>query len=347
MAAVLASVVAFAAAGCGSSDNGDSGSTSGGSPGSTSTTGGSSDKPVKIALLQSGLFEYARVNLAGARDAATKDGNASVDIFSAEFDPQKQLQQCRDAITKGYDALLIFPVSNAGIVPCVKDAADNGVKVGSLDTPLGPDYTSTKIQVPGVTAMVIEPITEDAKTAVDMAAKACGDTDPCNIVIAVGDPASSFSAEKMKAEKALIEQNPKMKLLGTPTAGYADPAKGFAAGRDILTAYPDVDVIIGDTDATVRGIERAVKEDGKIGQVQLIGDGGSQYAADAIADGRWYGSVLYMPRTTARVAADYLIKAARGEDVPPVTTVAELSPTKAMALTKAELDQFKPEYKGE
>jgi ABC-type sugar transport system substrate-binding protein len=335
--------LALFAVGCGESDNG--GGSNGGDGGSA--TAGASDREVKIALLQAGLFEYARVNLAGAEKAAKAAGNASVELIPADFDPQRQLQQCRDAITSGYDALLIFPVSNAGITPCIRDAQEANVPVASIDVPIGPDYTSTEIQVPGMTTQVIAPVLVDAKAAVDMATDACADKDPCNIVIAVGDPASSYSAEKMKAQKQLIEENPAMKVLGTPTAGYADPAKGYRSGRDILTAYPDVDVVIGDTDATVRGIERAVKEAGKLDQVALIGDGGSQYAADAIRDKRWFGSVLYMPFTMGEAAAKLVIDKARGKDVPELVTVEELSPTKGMALTAEELDTFKPEYKGE
>ena len=270
-----------------------------------------------------------------------------MDLLSADFDSQKQLRQCRDAITKGYKVLLIYPVAGGSIAPCVRDAKDAGVVVGSLDSPLGPNYTSTAIQLPGVVTQVMAPIVDDGRAAAEMTVKACADKDPCNVVLSVGDPANSYSTEKLKAEKESLAQHPQIKILGSPVAGFADPAKGYAAGRDILTANPDVDVIVGDTDATVRGIERAVKEAGKLGKIQLIGDGASQYAADAIADGRWFGSVIYMPRTSAAKATDLLIRAARGEKVPSVVTVEQLSPTKGMELTKAELSQFKPEYKGE
>lgn len=335
--AVFAGVVCIPAVlgGCG-----DDSSSGGGGEGA--------DRHVSVAMFNIGQFEYAQVTLEGGEKAAKDAGDADVTFFDGNFNPQTQLQQCKDAVASGkFQAFVVDPVSTTGIIPCIVEAEDAGIPVVSLVTGIGPDLNATESEVPGVVSQVIATPKDDASAAVEMITGACADKDPCNVVVGIGDAASAYPVEKSKAEIELLEEDSRFKVLGNPVVGYADPAKGYAAGRDILTAYPDVDVIVADTDATVRGIERAVTEAGLDGQVQLVGDGGSEYAHKSIADGRWYGSVMYVPFSEGEKSTELAIAAARGEDVKPYYAIADLNPLGKMTLTKETLDDLEPQYTGE
>lgn len=301
----------------------------------------------KVAMIQIGNYEYAQTAFAGAEAAAEADGTAEVAFYDGGFDPQAQLQRCKDVVASGdVDAIVLMPVSATGILPCITQAAAQKIPVVGLSTPVGPDPDSTELQVAGVVSQVLVTPSDDAVATAEMVTQACEGKTTCGVVIGVGDPAVAYPAAKLQATKDSLAGNPDIEILGTPTIGYADAAKGYASGRDILTAYPEVDVIVADTDATMRGIERAVDEDGQIGEIALIGDGGSQYAWDAIKAGRWFGSGYYTPRTEGEKATELAIAAARGEKVEPYVPSASLNTLNTLLLTKATLDDLEPQYKG-
>src|SRR5687767_14590951 len=93
--AVAASALALIASGCGDDDSGST--TSGGGGGSTTKA---ADKPVDVAYISYALTDYVQAEQKGLEDAV-KPGGGSVRLFNANFDPQKLIQQCQDAVNSG------------------------------------------------------------------------------------------------------------------------------------------------------------------------------------------------------------------------------------------------------
>ncbi len=333
--AVAALMASTALVGCGSSD--DETTTAAGSDGAA--------KNVRVGLLLAGETAYEAANVRGAKATAEKAG-ASVVEFSANFDPGQQLQQCMDVITaKKVDQLVIVPVDGSAILPCVAAAKDAGIGVFSIDTPIGPDYTSKEIQDPGVTGQVIQPITDDARAAVDMVLAACGDKDPCKVALGVGEPSFTYSASKLKYEKEFIAEHPNLEVVATIQTGLSQPDKAHSAAQDLLSKHKDLDVILTDDDIGLTGVERAIESAGRSGQIALIGDAASGTGVQAIKDGRWFGSVIYMPETTGAKVMEMAIAHGRGEELTDNNlTVLDLNPLKTLQLTKENVDEFSPEW---
>ena len=83
---------------------------------------------------------------------------ANLTLIDNGFDPAKQFANIQDAITTGnYDAFIIVTLDNAGIVPVVEDAIEAGIKVIATDTSIGPDLTTSDIQVEGVSGSILRP----------------------------------------------------------------------------------------------------------------------------------------------------------------------------------------------
>ena len=82
-----------------------------GGSGSNSSGTGSSEKPVHVALLMATVADGYTRALSEAVGNKAKAMGATSRTFTAIFDPQKQIQQCQDAIvTKKYQVFIIQPV---------------------------------------------------------------------------------------------------------------------------------------------------------------------------------------------------------------------------------------------
>jgi ribose transport system substrate-binding protein len=332
--AAMASALALAACG---SDGGDDKASAG--------TGASADEPVRIAALLSALTGYEGA-VARSVEETAKANNSTVKVFSADYDPAKQLQQCQDVIASGqYDGMIFYPLDGGTLVPCVKEAAEAGVGVVSIDTPIGPDFTSTELQVEGLTGQIIQPITNDAAAVVNMVVDACAEKDPCKVAAVVGEPAFSYSAKRIEYTKQGFEDHPNIELVAELKGGLGTPDTGRSAAQDILNKEPDVDVILNDDDTTMTGIEQAVKEAGLAGKIVLISGGGSKTGWQAVKEGRWYGTVSYLPKTGARKLTEMLIAHARGEKIADNNlALADIHPLGTIELTSENVDQFTPEW---
>jgi ribose transport system substrate-binding protein len=329
----------FTVAACGSSSS----STSSGTAAASSTA--SSNKPVHAAFLNVSITSFTKPMMAGLDAQAAKSG-ATVDKFSAENDPQKQLTQCQDAIASGkYNAIIVDAVDNAAIVPCIKQAAAAKIATVALDSPVGPDRASPKLQVPELKAQVIMPLSLDVDTTVKLVKQACAqaNANPCKIVQTVAVPAYSYSAYKLKNEKAAFEQAG-FKVVATPVIGNFDDPNGMQnAITNVLTKTKGINVIVSDDDSSVQGAVR-MKQQGKLPKnVLIIGDGGSGPAVQAIRDGHEFGTVANVPNSEAQKAMQLAVAAVRGQQIAnPALTEADVNPN--LLLTGQNAGQFKAEW---
>ena len=313
---------------------------------STSTRAASHKKPVHIGVLLATEDGYEAAYLKGINKTIAKDGDTTITVLNSNFEANTQLQQCQDLITAGkVQELLIEPVDSSAIVPCVTAAKKAHIGAFSMDTPIGPNYASTKIQEPGITGQVIEPITLDAQAAVAMVVKACGNKNPCNVAAVVGEPAFVYSADKIKYEKQYLAKYPHIKLVATVVGGLSDPATGYSVAQNLITKDPNLNVILGDDDITLTGVARAVDGAGLKSKIALIGDAASTEGVQDIKDGVFFGSVIYVPETTAATATQMAIEAGRGEKIANNNVIVNtLVPLGTLELTKANVDKFTPQW---
>jgi ribose transport system substrate-binding protein len=309
--------------------------------GGANTTG--AQKRVRLALFTLAVANsYSASHISAAKNIAKQMG-ADIKIFDGKFDASTQFKEIQDATASGqYDAFLIAPNNGPALVPAVKQAIAKGIKVGALFAPLGPDVNKLQPQVPGLTTTVMAPLGELGFNTGQLAAKACGSTNPCKVVYLWSIPTGVFSkAQKDGAAKAFA-RHPNIKVTYVPVDNFLAES-GLKSMQNYLQRSKDFQVVTGNADQGVEGAELALKKAGLIKNVKLVGSGGAVLAVKAVREGRWYGTVPFLAKTEAAIGSQLMIKAARGQKVPLYVNVVTKGPK---YITKANAKSFAGQWYG-
>jgi ribose transport system substrate-binding protein len=266
--------------------------------------------------------------MTAAMQATAAANNASVKMFNANNDPSTQLSQCKEAITSGaYQAIVLYPVNGAAAVPCAVQAIQAHIPIVPVDAPVGPNPTSTQIQVPGIKAQVLgSALAIDASAAVSLVKQACSHFPaPCTIVQTEAIPAYFYSTYKVSHEQPQFKALG-YKILATPVIGNFDSPDGTkAAIETVLAKNPNIDVILSDDDSSVQGAVQ-LKKQGKLPHTLIVGDGGSKLAVAAIKQGYEFGTSLSVPRSESSQAVRDALALVRGTPIAkPVETQLDLA----------------------
>lgn len=164
--------------------------------------------------------------------------DAKVQFFDGKFDASVQSRQVQDAITSGnYDAFIIMPNDSASILPFAQQAIDAGIKVSSLEYPIGKDPASVDLQLDGLTTQVIEDVVFGAESIADSANRACEVYEGCQVAMLWGSRKLPTDAVKVPAFKDDLD--PANKLVAEGDANYLE-VDGFNLATDMLQANPDI-----------------------------------------------------------------------------------------------------------
>jgi ribose transport system substrate-binding protein len=325
-ATLMLAVGAFAA--CGDDDDSGGG-------GSGAADGGT--KVEKIAFFGfASANSFAQATYSGVKEEAAKQG-VEVKFFDPNFDSAKQVSQIQNAITSGeYQVFIVQANDGNAVVPPIREAIDEGITVVGEFTPVGTKYDTIEPQVPGM-IFVGEPPTENGTALGELGVDACGDMDPCNVAYLEGFKALPLDNARTDAVKAALAEAPNVRLVASVEGGYTQDT-GLKAAQNVLQAHPDVNVMIGSSQA-IAGAEQAVKDAGA--KVKLIGNGGSRQAVEAVKSGRWFATYVIAEKSAGAKAAELGIKKAEGEDVPSSFDTRTLQEPKG---TKESLGDFEGQY---
>ena len=153
--------------------------------GAASGAAAKSAKTIRIAYLSFAVANSYDAPMLAAAKAAAKAGGATITVFDANNDPKAQFAQLQTAATsKQYDAIIVQPIFGTGLISEMKQAIKNGIKVVDIDQVLGPNLTTNKPQVPGLSGNVV--FSADARSASKLGklvVKACAakHLNPCNV----------------------------------------------------------------------------------------------------------------------------------------------------------------------
>jgi ribose transport system substrate-binding protein len=329
-AVAVAALMALGTAACGSDDGGG-----GGGGGSGGGDGGQDVS--KIAFFGfAGANSFAQATLAGIKQQASKEG-VEVEFFDPNFDAATQVSQIQNAITTGeFQAFIVQANDGNAVVPPIREAIEEGITVVGEFTPIGTKYDTIEPQVDGM-IFVGEPPTENGRALGEMGVDACKGIDPCQVAYLEGFKALPLDNARTDAVKAALKKAPNVRLVASVEGGYTQ-ASGLKAAQNVLQANPDVDVMIGSSQA-IAGAEQAVEDAGS--KVKLIGNGGSRQAVGAVKEGRWFGTYVIAEKSAGAKAAELAIAAAKGEKVPKSFDTRELQNPIG---TKENLGDFEGQY---
>jgi ribose transport system substrate-binding protein len=292
--------LALVVAGCGGDDD---------EPG-----GDAGQEEVSLAVFMASLGDGYTRNLNQAIEEKAKAMGATVQTFNATFNPQKQLQQCQDAIvTERFDAFIIQAVAGPSMVSCARQAIEGGLEVVAVSNPIGPDVDTTEPQVDGLTATILESPSTMGRTLAELTTDACGDRDPCEVAYQFGPPDFSFAANSRKVFKEELRDHPAISIVAEGSHLF-EPDRARSLTQQVLVAHPELDVLTSDDDPSAAAAHDVIKDRGRQDQIAVIGGAGAREGAELVASGEMFGSAVLVPRTAGEKAAEVAIKAARGED---------------------------------
>ncbi|MEM9519878.1 MAG: sugar ABC transporter substrate-binding protein [Actinomycetota bacterium] len=275
-------------------------------------------------------------------DAVAAEAGLEIVEFDAQFDAALQQTQFQDAIASGqYDGIVLVSLTGAGSIPDVEDALDAGLEVVVLNQVVGEDLTTVEPQVDGIAAAVFEPPLIRGERIGDLTLQACEDRDPCNVVYFYGIRGVPLD-EAVRAGWDSVVEGSAVTVVAEAEGQYLGPDVGLAAMQDILVTTQDIDVVVG-ADQSMQGVELAL-DDAPIDDLRIIGFGGSSYAVDAIADGRWWGGLYGAPGTEGTLAMEAMVAALAGTDTGGVDPA--LSVPNGGLMTPDNIADFSAEWDG-
>ncbi|MEW9550242.1 sugar ABC transporter substrate-binding protein [Nonomuraea sp. NPDC050783] len=336
-AAILALSAACVAPGSGSGAAG-AGTAATASQGAQSAQGdaGARKRIAFFGFARANAFAVATWN--GIEEQAKAD-NATAEFFDPNFDAQTQVQQIQDAVTsKRFDVFVVQANDGAAVVPALKQAVAAGITVVAEFTPVGTAYDTTRSQVPGVITLVDVPADNGRKLG-ELGVAACRSKNlkPCKVAYLEGLKSLPLDNSRTEAAVKALEAADGVELVSRVEGGYTRES-GRKAMQDVLQAQPDVDVVIGSSQA-VAGAESVVKGTG----VLLVGNGGSRQAVKAVQDGRWFATYYLPEKTAGAKAAELGLAKARGGQVQEANSETALAPNEGKG-TKEALAGVTGEY---
>jgi ribose transport system substrate-binding protein len=316
------------------------------SSGTASTSASSSSKPLSIAYLSFAVENSYDAPMLAAAQAVAADNHATLKVFDANNNPQTQYSQLQDAINSGqYQGIIVQPIFGTGLTGLVKQAIGKGIKVVNMDQILGPNLSTDKPQVAGLSANVTFVPTEIGTKLGNLVVQACkaSNLNPCKVGYLYDIKASALDVAIHGAFAKAIAADPSV-TVAAQGQSFFSPTVGLTAVQNMLQANPSLNLIVG-SDQGIEGGAQALAAAHKTGKVILVGYGASAAALQGVASGAWYGDVAQAPASEGRLAVAAMIKALRdGRSSGGMDPVAGLPG--GGVVTKANASQFTAEWPG-
>jgi ribose transport system substrate-binding protein len=263
---------------------------------------------IKIAFVSALANTYGQAIEKGFRSYLAPCKNVKVVDFDTGFDSQKEFSTIQDVTTqKSFQGIAFLPLDAVGVIPAVKKAIDAGVQVVNFNNPVGNNYKTSAVNVPGMAGTVLESQYNRGIWLAQMSAEACKGISDCQIGF-IGGGASSAETSIKAGFLAELKKHPSMHLVAYSLGGQYLPAPSQPIAADFIQAHPSLNVITGSGDQMMRGAALAIDHAGKQKQVKIIGLGASQIAVAAVKAGQWYGTVITQPLDQGRLSAWVLLR---------------------------------------
>jgi ribose transport system substrate-binding protein len=313
----------------------------------------SSSKPIKIAWVMVLANSYTEAMLQGA-EAAAAGRNVEFVKYDTGFSPQTQYNDIETIVAQhNVQGILLQPNDQVGIVPAVKAAIAAGIPVVTLNVPVGPSATTFEPQIPGLAGSVLTPQVTWGHQLGQMTINACQGINPCRVAFIAGEIGTSgddnmiagFKAQ-IAAYRAAASADSNIDVVAIQGGGQflAGPAEGVA--KNLLTAHPNLNVILSTGDQMTHGAELAVDALNMQGKVKLIGLGASIYGIAAVRAGRWYGTVVTLPESIGRIGLGVLLAHIANPKLAPQGIDPAAYTHQNPLITKSDIGNFQAQWTG-
>jgi ribose transport system substrate-binding protein len=297
-------VAMVAISGCGSSDDSASSTSASASTGDNATTTAEAGKKVTVILPSLANDVYLLEKAGAEAEAKAKYPNDDVSIVTGTGSSSAELvSKIEDAVTRGTDVIAINASDPKPVVPALKRAISQGVKVVVFDVPI-PDLTDQ-------TSFVGLNNKQGGQLAGKWLAEHAGAGGELGILHCI--PGLQITDERVAGFKEGLGDAP-FKVVSTLDA-KCDREKGRTTMENMLSAHPNLAAIYSISDTQTFGAVKAIEATGEDPTVVSF-DAQPEALADIKAGKVIDASVGQFPYKVGALAVKTAADAAHGDDVP-------------------------------
>lgn len=304
VAALAAASAMFLSACSGGTATTNTPAQSGSESGAAAPAAGGGKVLIAISTLSNPFFIDMRD---GALEAAKANG-LEASVVDAQDDPTTQANQLADAVSQGFDAVLLNATDSDALTPSVEALAAAGIPVVLVDRFVNNATYKTYVASDNV---------ELGRLGGQALAEAVGGKGEVAVLRGIsGLPSSN---ERFQGFNDAMKQFPDIKVVAAQGAEY-DRAKGMDVMSNILQANPNIVGVFAENDEMALGAVQALgSAAGK--SVFVVGIDGTPDALDAIKTGTMYASVAQQATEMGKAGMDAVSKVLQGQTLDQTTVV--------------------------
>ncbi len=239
----------------------------------------------------------------GADEAAKELGVELLFDGPTDPDPAKQNEIIENWTTLGVDVIAVACENKDGISTALRKARQKGIKIVTFDSDAATD--AREFFVNQATPEGI------GYTLTDEAARLLNGEGDFAIITA-SLTAANMNEWRKHIDARLAEKYPKLKLVATkPSDDMKDKAQSEATA--LLSAYPNLKLIMAICSPAVPGAAEAVKQAGKVGAVKVIGLGLPSENRRYVKDGVTQSVILWKTVDLGYLTIESAVAVAKGE----------------------------------
>jgi ribose transport system substrate-binding protein len=271
----------------------------------------------RIALVMKTLTNPFFIEMEkGARQAEQKLGvELLVKTAAQETSIEQQIQIVDDLIVAKMDAIVIAPGDSQRLIPVLKKALDNGIKVVNIDNELDREAQKKAGMAP------VPFISVDNEKAAYAAVKFLtqGVTEPTEAAILEGVRSASNARQRMEGAKRAFAENASIKLVASESANWKID-EGYNQTQKILRQHPAIKVIFAANDmmglGALKSLQEAKRSDIKVGAYDALSE-----AVAEVRSGRLVVTVDQQAAEQGFQGVAVALRLVNGETVPSVLLI--------------------------
>lgn len=277
------------------------------------TASGEAEYAVILKVLSSQFWQSMQE---GIQTEADKLG-IKVDIYAAntEDDVEGQVTLLENAISKGYKAIGVAPISDVNLNNAIAEATSKGIKIVDIDEKVN---LQALAELGGACYAYVA---TDNVAVGNMGAKYLIEQigGSGEVAIIEGKAGAVSGENRRDGAKAAFEEAGLIIVESQPADW--DRTKAYDVTTNYITAHPDLKAIYCCNDTMAMGAQEAVEASGK--DIKVCGTDGNEDAIQSVADGKLTATVAQDPAAVGAKGLQLMVEAVEknapmepGADVP-------------------------------
>jgi ABC-type sugar transport system substrate-binding protein len=285
-----------------------------------------SDK-VKIAYIVKAMTDQFWIDMRQGADDAAEEFNVDLSFQAPdkETDVERQVQMMENAIISKVDAIILSAASSTALNPTIAKANKANIPVILVNDTI--DEANLKAEGGFVETYVG---IDQYKSAALAGAYAANNLPGGKILLLEGIAGVDAHDQRLNGFKDQVAGKPGFEIIAS-LAAHCDRNEAYNVMQDVLTRYPDVNLVWAINAEMGQGAIRAIEEAKKTG-ITVFDFDNSKDDIEAIKAGTLAGSIDQYPAVQARASIQACLDVLAEKKLPPHTE------TKAELITKANVE---------